>query len=116
MYMAQMYCYGSDPECAGITGIVGCMGIICACRSRVFAVHIPPSGATMEKRGREAFCDYVTREMTEGTGAGRLLFFVNGKCRPQAPEEVRAVCGLLGIRTAKLIKLWKHLGDHSGDK
>jgi len=53
--------------------------------------------------------------MGNGAAQGKLYFFVNGKCRPQAPDEIRAVCGMLGIGTAKLIKLWKHLGEKSGD-
>lgn len=41
MYFADMYAYGKDPKCAGITGISGCMGVIIDYGSMLYAPHFP---------------------------------------------------------------------------
>ena len=41
MFVATMYSYGRDPQCAGVDGIVTCMGVFLSYGSMVYAIHLP---------------------------------------------------------------------------
>ena len=54
MYYAQMFCYGTDNNHVGITGIRGCLGVVFA-TANLYAVHIPPLDSQRDLAGAMAF-------------------------------------------------------------
>jgi hypothetical protein len=103
MYYAQMFDYGSDPNHVGITGIVGCMGVIFAAPNRLYAVHIPDM-TNSRLTGANAFVGMV--QLGEGAAhpAGTLHLFVNGMNRHTADDEARTMLTPLGAPATRIYR------------
>lgn len=115
MYFANMYCYGHDNDLVGITGIVGCMGVIYVGQASIYAVHIPNNSATLDAKGGKDFADWVTNQETHvGKGHGHLFAFCNGANRPTAKDEVKAIKKALNGPPTALYRINKNLGTASG--
>ncbi len=122
MYFANMYCYGFDNDIVGITGIVGCMGVIYVGQGQMYAVHIPDHGKDSNYAGGKVFSDWVKNQQgAVGKGHGHLFAFVNGINRQdntgtnsKAEEEVKAIKKALNSPPTTLNRLMKHLGPGSG--
>jgi hypothetical protein len=114
MYYAHMYCYGTDNNHVGITGIRGCLGVVFATPNRLYAVHIPPSNPQRDLAGAMAFIYMIIG--TEGTPnpAGNLYLFVNGANRPQADDEARTMRNALGGPPTRVYRMMTNLGAQSG--
>jgi hypothetical protein len=122
MYFAQMYCYGFDNDIVGITGIVGCMGVIYVGQGAMYAVHIPDGGAAENKAAGKTFADWVKNQQGQvGKGHGRLLVFANGTNRSiakgsfsKAEEEAKDIKKALKSPPTTMYRIMKHLGPNSG--
>lgn len=114
MFFAQMYCYGSDLNAVGITGIRGCMGVVYACAGRMYAIHIPPSSDQTNALAASAFAQCVTNHGDGGAADGDLFFFLAGTTRPTAISEARHITSLIGPGTATVFRIMKGLGEGSG--
>lgn len=113
MYYAQMFSYGTDVNHVGITGILGCLGVVFASANHLYAVHIPPSSAQRELVGAIAFCHMVIG--TEGGNpAGTLHLFVNGSNRTGVDSEARHIRTALGGPATRVYRLMTNLGPNSG--
>jgi hypothetical protein len=113
--MAQMYCYGWDYNCVGITGIRGCIGCVYVGQSAIYAIHIPPQTLEKQQAGAAEFANYVLHGPDKKTGTeGQLHVFVNGKNRNEAEEEARALRSKLNQPVTKVYRIMKHLGPKSG--
>jgi hypothetical protein len=96
MYFANMYCYGLDKDCVGITPIETCMGVIFASAGRfLYGVHIPDNGIETNKKGAKAFADFVLNNETVQKKSGKLYLFVNGIQHSTAEEEAKYLRGEL---------------------
>lgn len=107
MYLAHMYCYGKHANTVGVTGIAGCLGIFIAHNNMLYAIHIPPNSAITESRAREQFAEYV--EGQDGTiknsAVARLYGVTNRDYRQTAESDLYSICGRLGLRQFRLIRL-----------
>jgi hypothetical protein len=113
MYYAQMFCYGTDNNHVGITGIRGCLGAVFAAPNHLYAVHIPPMNAQRDAQGARDFTAMITG--AEGANpAGELYLFVNGINRAQAYDESRAMKEALGGSPTQVYRIMANLGDKSG--
>ena len=113
VYYAQMFCYGSDPNHVGITGIRGCLGAVFAAAHHLYAVHIPPMNTQRDAQGARAFTAMVTG--AEGANpAGTLYVFVNGTNRLQAHDEARSMKEDLGGVPCQVYRIMANLGAQSG--
>jgi hypothetical protein len=113
MYYAQMFCYGTDNNHVGITGIRGCLGAVFAAAHHLYAVHIPPMNATRDAQGASDFTAMVTG--AEGHNpAGDLYLFVNGTNRTQAYDEARTMKEALGGAPTQVYRIMTNLGAQSG--
>ena len=112
MFMADMYCYGKDADCAGITGIEGCLGLIIYHNNMFYAIHIPPS-ATGSKYTMsyaiEQFKSYVIgQDATIQGGANVLLYGItNRDFRSSAEDDIRYVCAQFGLPKCFMIRFRK---------
>ena len=115
MYFANMYCYGSDNNTVGITGMLGCMGVVYISAGSMYAIHIPDNNDTLNKLGGKTFVKWVKHQEQRITqDSGHLIAFINGKNRPDAENEVRAIKEGLKSPTTTLYRILKHLGAGSG--
>lgn len=115
MYFANMYCYGHDNDLVGITGIVGCMGVIYVGAASIYAVHIPNNSAELDAAGGKAFAEWVTNQEGQvGKGQGYLFGFCNGANRSTAGAELKAIKKALKSPDTTLYRINKHLGPESG--
>jgi hypothetical protein len=113
MYYAQMFCYGTDPNHVGITGIRGCLGAVFASPNHLYAVHIPPMNAQRDAQGASAFTAMITG--AEGANpSGNLYLFVNGMNRTQALDEARAMKEDLSGAPCQVYRIMANLGAQSG--
>src|SRR5262245_7828358 len=95
MYFANMYCYGMDHGEVGITGMLGCMGVVYKGAQALYAVHIPDHTQS-KAAGAAAFAQFVGHfELITTRKSGDLFIFINGKNRPSAEEEARNLKSLL---------------------
>jgi hypothetical protein len=114
MYFANMYCYGMDHLEVGITGILGCMGVVYKGAQALYAVHIPDHQAT-NATGAAVFAQFVGHfELIETRKSGDLFVFINGSNRPSAEEEARNLKSLLNAKKATLCRIMRNLGPKSG--
>lgn len=93
MYFANMYCYGHDNDLVGVTGIIGCMGLVYVGAASIYAVHIPDNSSDLNALGGKTFTDWVkNQEAKVGKGHGQLFAVLNGaNNRATAMDEVKAV-------------------------
>src|SRR5262245_31567364 len=113
MYFANMYCYGMDHGEVGITGMLGCMGVVYKGAQALYAVHIPDHTQT-KAAGAAAFAQFVGHfELITTRKCGDLFIFINGKNRPSAEEEARNLKSLLNAKKATLYRIMRHLGSES---
>ncbi|MEZ5402855.1 MAG: hypothetical protein R2729_24475 [Bryobacteraceae bacterium] len=109
MFIANMFCYGCDPNCVGVDGIVGCMGVFLAHNGTLYAIHVPDT--TTKAAGRTAFVSYVTGHDPAFNGANAELFGVlNGPNRGDAFLELAAYNQALNVRKLTVVRLNEHLG------
>lgn len=122
MYFAQMYCYGFDSDIVGISGIVGCLGVIYVGQGAMYAIHIPDGGAVENKAAGQTFTTWVTHQQQNvGKGHGSLFLFANGTNRSiskngfsSAEDEAKDIKKALKSPPTTLYRLMKHLGPGSG--
>jgi len=114
MYYAQMFCYGTDNNHVGITGIVGCLGVVFTTVNRLYAVHIPDSNPQRDLGGAMAFLHMIIGMEGMPTPAGNLYLFVNGTNRPQADDEARTMRNGLGGPPTQVYRIMTNLGPQSG--
>ena len=115
MYFANMYCYGSDNNTVGITGMLGCMGVVYISAGSMYAIHIPDNNDRLNKLGGKTFVKWVKNQEQRITqDSGHLIAFINGKNRPDAENEVRTIKEGLKSPTTTLYRILKHLGAGSG--
>ena len=115
MYMAQMYCYGMDAQCAGVTGIVGCLGCVYVGATNLYAVHIPPQDLARQKGGAAEFAAWVLGGPDKNMGAqGQLNLFVNGMNRGEAADEAHDLRALLNKPVTNVYRIMTNLGPESG--
>lgn len=112
MYFANMFCYGRDNNCVGITGIVGCMGVIYKGLGTLYAVHIPDN-SQWNAKGGEVLADFVLNN-ENNPGKGEMFVFLNGTNRPNAEDEVKAIYFKLKKPATTLCRIMKNLGEKSG--
>jgi hypothetical protein len=109
MYFANMYCYGWDYDCVGITPIVTCMGVVYKGSRAMYAIHIPDNTAQYNSLGGQTFAQFVQNgEHSNGKG-GELLVFVNGGYRQTAQQEARDIWSLLSKPLGTLIRFQQGL-------
>jgi hypothetical protein len=114
MYYAQMYCYGTDNNHVGITGIRGCLGVAFATANRLYSVHIPPSNPQRDLAGAMAFVYMIIGMEGAPNPVGNLYLFVNGTNRTQVDDEARTMkTGLSGPPT-RVYRMMTNLGPQSG--
>lgn len=114
MYMAQMFCYGWDNTEVGITGIIGCIGVVFRGSRNLYAIHVPPRNQEVNALGGQAFATFVGTKEGARTNEGELLVFVNGRNRSSAEEEARAIMSQLKPTVTKVYRIMKNLGPGSG--
>lgn len=122
MYFAQMYCYGFDSDIVGISGIVGCIGVIYVGQGAMYAVHIPDGGAAENKAAGQTFTTWVKQQQQNvGKGHGHLFLFANGTNRSiakngfsKAEDEAKDIKKALNSPPTTVYRLMKHLGPNSG--
>ncbi len=114
MYYAQMYCYGTDNNHVGITGIRGCLGVAFAAANRLYAVHIPPSNPQRDLGGAMAFVYMIIGMEATPNPAGELYLFVNGTNRNQADDEARMMRDGLSGPPTRICRMMTNLGPNSG--
>jgi hypothetical protein len=113
MYYAQMFCYGTDNNHVGITGIRGCLGAVFATPNHLYAVHIPPMNSERDSQGAREFTAMITGAEGANPG-GDLYLFVNGTNRLQAHDEARAMKEDLGGSPTQVYRIMANLGSQSG--
>ncbi len=120
MYFAGMYCYGFDNDLVGITGIVGCMGVIYVGAGAMYAIHIPDTERDEKYAAGKSFAAWVKNQQG-AVGKGHLFAFANGTNRSidmggftKAELEVKAIKKELKSPTTTLYRIMKHLGPGSG--
>ena len=104
MYYAQMFDYGTDQNHVGITGIVGCMGVVFAAPAHLYAIHIPDM-TNSRLVGANAFVAMVQGGEGAPNPAGTLHVFVNGMSRHTADAEARTMLDGLGAPATKVYRL-----------
>lgn len=111
MYLADMFCYGKDPNAVGVTGISGCMGVFVSAGAMLYAVHIPESLPDKCARGGKAFADFVLREAGQGFdgGAATMITVANYTQRSTAADESYEIARQLGMRVFTLFRPEKHI-------
>jgi hypothetical protein len=110
MYFAQMYHFGFHNDCAGITGIRSCMGIIFVGDRPIYAGHLPSNRDVVNKGGADAVAAMIVRTESKPS-RGRLFMITNGKERTSARSEAVYLRGLLGNPATTLYIIGsKHLG------
>jgi hypothetical protein len=117
-----MYCYGFDNDIVGISGIVGCIGVVYIGRGFMYAVHIPDGGPDENKMAGKTFARWVkNQELSVGKRDSNLFAFVNGTNRQiasknfsKAEDEARDIKKALGSPPTTVFRLMKHLGSQSG--
>ncbi|CAN5774960.1 hypothetical protein BH11PSE8_BH11PSE8_28950 [soil metagenome] len=114
MFFANMFCYGSDLNAVGITGILGCMGVVYRGATRLYAVHIPPMSAHNNALGGSTFAEYVSGLEGDDASPGDLFFFLNGTSRASAIAEAHDIKSLMKPKTATLFRIMTGLGKGSG--
>jgi hypothetical protein len=88
-----MFCYGRDNELVGVTGILGCLGLVYVGRVFMYAIHIPDNTSDLNALGGKTFAAWVENQEGEvGKEHGQLFAVLNeaGK-RSSAMDEVTAV-------------------------
>jgi hypothetical protein len=120
MYFSNMYCYGQDPTLIGVTGIVGCIGVVFVGHASMYAIHIPDNGPAVNYAAGKTFADWV-KNSEQNTKAGYLLTFSNGTNRSMSgknfsttEDETAAIKKLLKGPTTTIYRIKKHLGPNSG--
>jgi hypothetical protein len=120
MYFSQMFCYGFDNDIVGISGIVGCMGVIFVGHGSMYAVHIPDGGPDENKMAADTFVTWVKNQQ-QNTGDGYLYVFANGKNRSlagknstSAEDEAKYIKKKLKNPKTTLYRIVKNLGPDSG--
>ena len=112
MYYAQMFEYGSDQAHVGVTGIAGCLGAVFAAPNHLYAVHIPPNDAIVNRIGADAFVGMVQGGEGANHPAGSLHVFVNGNLRPTVDDETRHIFDALGApATTRIYRLFAGLAQ-----
>lgn len=122
MYFANMFCYGFDNDIVGITGIVGCIGVIYVGQGNMYAIHIPDGGADENLHAGKVFSTWVKNQQgAVGKGHGHLFVFVNGTNRSvsmkgvsTAEQEAKAIKKALKSPPTVVYRLMKNLGPGSG--
>jgi hypothetical protein len=110
MFIATMYSYGSDPECVGVDGIVGCMGVFLAYNGMLYAIHIPDTPARFTS-GRTKFVAYVNQQAPAFDGKQAHLYGVlNGVNRSGAYLELLEYAAALSVKRITTIRLNENLG------
>jgi hypothetical protein len=112
VYFANMFCYGWDHQCVGITGITGCMGVVYKGIRALYAVHIPDN-TQWNAIGGQDFASYVAR-IEPKPGKGELFAFLNGNNRTGAPDEVKAIRAILEKPKTTIYRIVTNLGPNSG--
>jgi len=113
VYYAQMFDYGSDPNHVGITGILGCMGVVFAAANHLYAIHIPDM-VNSNLIGARAFVAMVQGGEGAAHPAGSLHLFVNGMKRPTADDEARTMLDALGSPPTRVYRLMTGLPPANG--
>lgn len=113
MYYAQMFCYGTDNNHVGITGIRGCLGAVFTTPNHLYAVHIPPMGPERDSQGAREFIAMITGAERPNP-AGDLYLFVNGMNRKEVNDEARAMKEALGGSPTQVYRIMANLGSQSG--
>ncbi|CAN7543837.1 hypothetical protein LJR030_005571 [Rhizobium sp. LjRoot30] len=122
MYFAPMYKYGNANDKIGITGIIGCMGLIYVGHNGMYAIHIPDIGRAKDELASDLFIAHIkNNEVSVGGKHGHLLTFANGTNRTwtgatyMSAEEIskRVKKGLKSPSTT-LYRIMKGLGPNSG--
>lgn len=110
MYFADMFAYGKDPNCVGITGISGCMGVIIDYGNMLYAAHFPHGLDDQLERGRRAFADYVKQEAGAFNGVNAKMYAVlNRDQRPDEQNELYALGRLLTINEFLVMRIFEHV-------
>lgn len=106
MYLADMYCYGMDPNAVGCTGISGCMGVFVAHGAMLYAVHIPDNNPAKNARGGQAFADFALAQAGRAfnADAAEMIVVANHTQRSTADDEGYAICRRLGMRRFTLVR------------
>jgi hypothetical protein len=111
MYLADMFCFGKDPDAVGVTGISGCMGVFVSAGTMLYAVHIPESLPAKSARGGTAFADFVLREAGTGFDGEKatMITVANYTQRSTAADESYEIARQLGMRRFTLFRPEKHI-------
>ena len=113
MYFANMFCYGRDTTTIGVTGILGCLGIIYVGAGAMYATHIVCGSERDDADGRETFTSWIKRQ-EQRAGKGHLFLFTNARNRPQAAEEARELKKALNGPATTVYQIMKNLEPKVG--
>jgi hypothetical protein len=108
MYYAQMFDYGSHHNHVGVTGILGCMGVVFAAANHLYAIHIPDM-VNSNPIGGAHFVQMVQGGEGAANPAGTLHLFVNGMQRSTSDSEARAIRAPLGNPETKVYRMMNGL-------
>ncbi len=111
MFVADMHCYGRDPECAGVTGIVGCMGLVLSYNGGdLYAIHVPDNDNGVLTKGRDKFVKYVKKQQQGYQGSNAELFtLVNGTNRTDSWSEGMEYARALDVRKLTEVRIDGHI-------
>lgn len=110
MYIADMFCFGSDQNSVGVNGIRGCMGMFVSHGGTLYSIHMPPSSDDKNDRGRRAFAQYIRDQSGKFDGAtAQMVCVVNNTERSSASDESYELCRLLGMQHFTLFRAVKFI-------
>jgi hypothetical protein len=116
MYLADMYCYGKDPDAVGVTGISGCMGVFVSSGATLYGIHIPENNPDKCARGGKAFTDFIKLDAGNGFDGEKavMITVANFTQRSTAADESYEICRQLGMRRFTLFRPEKHIAVSTG--
>jgi hypothetical protein len=117
MFFAQMYSYGRDLHAVGITGIMGCMGLIVTRPSpgNLYSVHVPEFGSVQaQANGVQAFADFIFQQEMNAQPprqTTQALCVLNGDNRYQDKQDtfaaiVAPLMTRLGLRDLQVVRIY----------
>ena len=120
MFIATMYSYGWDAEYVGVDGIVTCMGVFLRYEQHLYGIHVPFNGQATNDLGMTEFVKYVKQKTKGGAFIGglkgaELIAVVNGTPRGDVTADIKGYCKGLGLSSALVFRLNKHLGQNEGN-
>jgi len=114
MYFADMFCFGYDPDCVGVTGIVGCMGIFVATDDLLYSIHVTAGSVPEERLGAQKFGSFVNRcETPQKIARAKVFCVVNGGARLKLSNDLEPFAKAIGVKLITAVRIFENLAPMS---